>query len=243
MSNFKVVALAFAAAAALTLPGAMADEWNQKTTFKFSGPVEIPGRVLPAGTYVFKLLDSQGDRDIVQVFNKRENQLYGTFITIPDYRLKVRGKPIISFEERVANSPEAVKAWFYPGDNYGHEFVYPKVRAAELARANHQPVPAMPTEMAETTTKTITSKTQPEVMAMKQATLQAEKPNQEEGEIAESFPPQPPAATPATTETASARLPRRLPKTASPVPLIGLLGLMSLSGAGLLRFAGRRGRS
>ena len=37
---------------------AYADEWDQKTIFTFSAPVEIPGQVLGAGTYVFKLADS-----------------------------------------------------------------------------------------------------------------------------------------------------------------------------------------
>jgi len=85
---------------------AHADEWDQKTVFTFSGPVEIPGQVLSAGTYVFKLADSQSDRNIVEVFNKDENHLYGIFLTIPDYRMKPAGKPIITFDERVAGSPE-----------------------------------------------------------------------------------------------------------------------------------------
>src|SRR5271157_4767708 len=94
---------------------ANADERNQKTIFTFSGPVEIPGQVLDPGTYVFKLMDSPSDRNIVQVFNKDENHLYGTFLAVPDYRLKPAGKSIITFEERAADAPEAVRAWFYPG--------------------------------------------------------------------------------------------------------------------------------
>src|SRR5580658_10205077 len=121
-----------------------ADEWDQKTVLTFSGPVEIPGQVLEAGTYVFKLADSASDRNIVQVFDKDENHLYGTFLTVPDYRLKPTGKTIINFDERPAGNPEAVRAWFYPGDNYGHDFVYPKARAVVLAKANNQPVASMP---------------------------------------------------------------------------------------------------
>ena len=55
------------------VPGARADDWNRKTVVTFSGPVEIPGvhlqgwGVLPAGSYVFKILDSQSDRHIVQI--------------------------------------------------------------------------------------------------------------------------------------------------------------------------------
>src|ERR1700730_9463324 len=106
------------------VPRATAGEMDQKTIVTFSGPVEIPGQVLQAGTYVFKLAGSESDRDVVQVFNKDENHLYGTFLAIPDQRLRPAGKPIITFDERPADSPEAVKAWFYPGDNTGHAFVY-----------------------------------------------------------------------------------------------------------------------
>lgn len=123
---------------------AKADAWDQRMVFTFNEPIEIPGQALAAGTYVFKLADSASDRDIVQVFNKAENRLYGTFLAIPDYRLKPTGKTIITFEERAAGSPEAVRAWFYPGDNYGHEFVYPKGKALDLAKANKMPVPSMP---------------------------------------------------------------------------------------------------
>jgi hypothetical protein len=86
---------------------ANADTWDQKTIFTFSGPVEISGQVLDAGTHVFKLADSGSDRNIVQVFNKNENRLYGHFLTVPDYRLKPAGKTIITFDERPSGSPEA----------------------------------------------------------------------------------------------------------------------------------------
>jgi hypothetical protein len=74
------------------MPSARADEWDQKTVFTFSAPVEIPGQVLLPGTYVFKLADSSSDRNIVQVFNKDESHLYGTFLAIADYRIKPSGK-------------------------------------------------------------------------------------------------------------------------------------------------------
>jgi hypothetical protein len=217
----------------VSAPRARADEWNQKTIFTFSGPVEIPGRVLEPGTYVFKLADSLSDRNIVEVYNKDENQLYGIFLAIPDYRLKPAGKPIITFAERPAGSPEAVKAWFYSGDNYGHEFVYPKVKALALAKASNQSVPSMPNELTENTTKPTKSMAEPHVMAMKKAPLKAQQPTQEEVEIAEAFPPTPPAASAAP----GAEMPKRLPKTASPLPLIGLIGFLCLGAGASLRFA------
>jgi len=171
------------------MPRGIADESNQKTIFTFSDPVEIPGQVLLAGTYVFKLADSESDRDIVQVFNKDETYLYGTFLAIPDQRLRPAGKPIITFDEAPAGSPEAVRAWFYPGDTYGHEFVYPKTEALALAKANNTPVASMPAELAENTKKPATTMKEPQVVAMSQAHLTAQKPTGDEAEIAEVFAP------------------------------------------------------
>jgi len=210
-------------------PRALADEWNQRTIFTFSGPVEIPGQVLPAGTYVFKLADSSSDRNIVQVYSKDEKHLYGTFLAIPDARLRPSGRPIITFDETPAGSPEAVRAWFYPGDNYGHQFVYPKPKAVALAKANNTPVPSMPVELTANTTKPAASVKAPQVVAMSQAPLKAQKPNEEEVEIGKVFAaPQPAQQLPAT-----------LPATASLLPLIGLIGLASLAAALGLRLAAK----
>ena len=210
---------------------AAADDFDQKTVFTFSGPVEIPGQVLSAGTYVFKLADSSSDRNIVQVFNKDETHLYGTFLAIPDYRIKPAGKTIITFEERPAGSPEAVKAWFYPGENYGRDFVYPKPKATALAKANNTPVPSMPAEFAANTIKPAATVKAPHIVAMSQAPLKAQKPTEEEVEIAEVF-----------AVSDEAPLPPTLPTTASPLPLIGLVGLLSI-GAGVgLRFAAAKAK-
>lgn len=123
---------------------ARADAWNEKTDITFSVPVEIPGHVLEPGTYVFKIVNATTDRNIVEVYNKKETHWYGTFLTIPDYRLRPVGKAILTFDERAPGSPEAVLAWFYPGDTYGHVFVYPKSEAVRLAKANSRPVASMP---------------------------------------------------------------------------------------------------
>ena len=224
MHNLKTSIVACACLLASMLPQAKADDWDQKTTFTFSGPVEIPGQVLSAGTYVFKLADSASDRSVVQVFNQDQNHFYGTFLTIPDYRLKPAGKPIITFDERAAGSPEAVRAWFYPGENYGHEFVYPKAKAVQLAKANSTPVPSMPNELAANTTKPATTMQETHVVEMKQAPLKAQQPTKEV-EIAQVF------VTQAAPQPA---LPEKLPTTASSLPLVGLLGLFSLASGGLL---------
>jgi hypothetical protein len=204
-------------------PGVRADEWDQKTVFTFGAPVEVPGQVLLPGTYVFKLADSSSDRNIVQVFNKDENHLYGTFLAIPDFRIRPSGKPIITFEERATGSPEAVKAWFYPGQNYGHDFVYPKPKATALAKANKTPVPSMPAELTQNTTMPTTTVQEPHVIAMKTTPLRAQTPAEAEVEIAEVFASPAPDAPPA-----QAPLPAQLPTTASNLPLLGIVGFLSV---------------
>src|SRR6185436_18292314 len=126
-------------------PSSKADDYNKKTTFTFSGPVEIPPvyitgmRILPAGTYVFKLMNSMSNRHIVQIFNKDENVIYATILAIPNYRLTPKDKTVITFNEGVRGAPEAIRAWFYPGANWGEEFVYPKAKAVELAKVTNTP--------------------------------------------------------------------------------------------------------
>src|SRR4051812_7010217 len=134
------------AAAALTVlfaPGARADEWNKKTILTFSGPVQIPGVTLPAGSYVFKLADIAGNRHVVQVFDKDERKIFTTMLAIPNERLDPSDKPVVLFSERASGSPQAVKVWFYPGERIGNEFVYPKTQAMRIAKETHQSVLAM----------------------------------------------------------------------------------------------------
>ncbi|HEX3748109.1 MAG TPA: hypothetical protein VHW09_29470 [Bryobacteraceae bacterium] len=223
------------------LPRASASEWNEKTVFTFNSAVEIPGRVLSPGTYVFKLMDSQSNRNIVEVLNKKENHVYGMFLAIPDYRMKPSGKPIVTFEERAAGAPQAVKAWFYPGDNYGHDFVYPKAKAAELAQANKQAVPSVSNETMAATNESASNESQ--MQNMKQAPMQAQNPSGSESEVAEAFPApantQNQSAQNQASNESSANRSENLPKTASNLPLIGVLGLLSLAGAGLLLGAER----
>jgi len=145
---------------------AAADLYDKKTVVTFSAPVEIPGKVLPPGTYVFKLLDSSSDRNIVEVYDKDEKKLYSTLLAVPDYRLKPSDKPLIRFEERPSDTPEAIKAWFYPGDNYGFEFVYPHERAVKLAKRTNQNVLSMRDDMKKNMATSATSASDPAIQEM-----------------------------------------------------------------------------
>ncbi len=130
-------------AAAITLlavSGAHADEWNKKTYLTFSGPVQIPGATLPAGTYLFQLADPDNARHVVMVASKDGSHVYGMFITIPNDRLDTPDENVVMFGEAPAGAPQAVQAWWYPGERIGEEFVYPKNQATAIAKANHKEV-------------------------------------------------------------------------------------------------------
>lgn len=229
------------------LPYVKADEWNKKTKVTFSQPVEVPGvgiHLLPAGTYTFKLFDSAAQRNIVQIFSEDETTLLATIIAIPNYRLKATDKTVMTFLERAANDPEALRAWFYPGNNYGLEFVYPKDRAVELAKLVNQPVLEMPNELAPIINQPVNSVSEEPVVALKSATIKAVKPSGEEVEIAPlvepstevAVKPKEPVVTPAevalTPKQPTAVQVKRLPQTASEMPLLALIGLLSM-GAGI----------
>ena len=106
------------------IPKVQADESDKKTIVTINEPIQVPGKVLAAGTYVFKLLDSN-DRTLVAIYNADEMHLITTVHGISDYRDETPDETILQLEERPSGQPEALKTWFYPGDHFGVEFVYP----------------------------------------------------------------------------------------------------------------------
>src|SRR4051794_40203305 len=147
MRKVNIMAAALLCVAATGIVSA--DAWNKKTRVTFSGPVQLPaasskvGLVsLAPGTYIFRLNESQGNRHVVQVTNERGNVVHTTILAIPDYRLNATSKTVMYFSERPSGHPPAVKSWFYPGDNFGHRFVYPKAQAVQIAAEVKQPVPS-----------------------------------------------------------------------------------------------------
>lgn len=218
----KLLAATFCLAVlgAICSPTVRADEWNKKTTVTFSQPVEIPGMVLPVGTYVFALVDSQSDRNIVRIFSADQTRVFATILAINNYRLTPTDTTVITFEERPVNRPVALHAWFYPGDQYGQEFVYPKSEALALAKANQTPVLAMPAEEV----ADITAPPEKAAAGLKQAPVVAIEPSGEE--------------VPATTVVAAAPAAAAMPKTAGDLPLLLALGLLLLGlGLSLLAYA------
>jgi hypothetical protein len=224
--HMKLIRTIFAVLALTLLGGtlvssARADTWNKKTVVTFNQPIEVPGRILPAGTYTFKLLDSMSDRHIVQIFNADGSQIITTILAINDYRLRPTGDTVMKFSERPGDAPDALRAWFYPGDNFGQEFVYPKVRAIQLAQVEKIAVPAVDT-LDETVIKT--------------APIVAITPDQKEVEVVTVIQTTPPAAVVETPAPAPDVTTQELPHTASSMPLIALLGGLSITLALSLKF-------
>jgi cobalamin biosynthesis Mg chelatase CobN len=209
---------------------ALASAWDKSTKVTFSQPVQVPGMVLDAGTYIFKLNDSAANRHIVHIFNQDQTRALATILAISSERMKPAEKTIFTYSERPANEPVALSTWFYPGDNIGQEFVYPKSKAAELSRLNHVEVPSTGSDEgyarnSEQTSAPVASETT---------------------EVAENRTPEPestPAtsAQPAPSYSATQAAPRepeeRLPQTASSIPTIGLVGFLLLGVALMLRVA------
>jgi hypothetical protein len=229
MKMFRLFTLLFGLALlyAVNLPTVRADAWDKTTKVTFSEPVQVPGKVLPPGTYVFKLLDSSSNRHIVQIFNEDHTSLITTILAIPNERLEPAGKTILTYDERPADQPVALAAWFYPGDNMGQEFVYPKSESEQLARLNKREVPSTGSEEA-----------YPALKERESAAKPAPAPEPPATATAEPRPEPKPAPEPPHTQMATAQH-ETLPHTASMLPLVGLLGLTLLGFALLLRLAVR----
>jgi len=145
MRALRVLFCAVALAACLA-PGVRADEYTKQTFLTFSGPVQLPGVTLAAGTYQFRLADPEFGRTVVQVWDKDGSRLITTLLTIPDRRMKPSDDPVVTFGERPSGEPMPIRSWFYPTETYGQEFVYPKDQAMKIARDTHSSVLAFDDE-------------------------------------------------------------------------------------------------
>ncbi|MGA2589113.1 MAG: LPXTG cell wall anchor domain-containing protein [Bryobacteraceae bacterium] len=242
MKHFRSIAFAaFAGCIGFALlPNLQADAWNKKTIMTVNEPLEVPSCCTPdhtvtlqPGEYVMVLVDSLSDRHIVRIFDKDEQHVITTILAIPNYRLRPTGKTVFKYWEVPAGQPAALRAWFYPGDNFGQEFAYPKQKAVEIAAFVKTPVPAIEMETVA-------------VDDLKTAPLVVVDESGKASELAAAAPEQAPepvqaaatveAETPAPMEPA----PEALPHTASNMPLLGLLGLVSLALFAALGFRSRR---
>ena len=236
--------LCAAAVAAVLASTATADTWNKKTRVTFSTAVQVPGASLPAGTYVFRLLDSQSNRHIVQVTNPRENHVYATILAIPDYRLNATSKTVMYFSETPRGGGAVpLKSWFYPGDNFGQRFIYPRAKAIEIATATSQSVPAFttatppkadaaPEEVLKSTENVVI--VQPSKAETPYQVTQLEKQDAQDTAGVDGQAVRESAA--ATSAAAAAPAPQRLPRSSSPIHLMAGLGGLLLGASAASRY-------
>jgi LPXTG-motif cell wall-anchored protein len=250
MKHFQNLAFAaFAGCIGLALiPNLQADEWNKKTLLTVNEPLEVPSCCAPGhtvilqpGEYVMALVDSTSDRHIVRIFDKDQKNVITTILAIPNYRLRPTGKTVLGYWEVPAGQPRALRAWFYPGDNFGQEFAYPKETAAQIAAFVKVPVPAIAAEtLAPEDLKTVPLVAVDETGNTTELVQTTPEPA--------AAPAAVPEAAPVATETADravAETPapvQTLPQTASLMPLLGLVGLVSLAVFAALGFSSRRRR-
>lgn len=219
MRKLFFISIVLGAALALTMAApARADTYDRLAFMTFTGPVQVPGAILDAGTYRFRLANPDTSRNILQVLSHDGYSVYTTFFTLPDSRLVTTDNPSVTFKETPAGVPPAVKAMFWGGELSGFAFVYPKGEPVMTPKAivqtpvSYTPIPVAGAPIAEP-------------LAEPDALLEPATPVTE---LAAAEP----AATP---ETAA---PEQLPKTATVVPTMVLGGLTSLLaglGIGLLR--------
>jgi hypothetical protein len=236
-----VTAATVAVVALACSPFATAQAMNpdRKTLLTFSAPIEVPGATLEAGKYMFKLADPMSSRHVVQIFNEDGSKLITTLLTIPDRRLDATPDPVVTFIETPAATPAAIKSWFYPGALTGDEFIYPKDQALRIARVTRSTVLAADTvrgDGIEGMRSAALSRVDAEgrstaVQERAAARAEARTPPAR----AESKTPRAPAAPSAAAGTAGRQAAASdqpaLPRTASRVPLVGLIGLLSLTAA------------
>jgi len=240
--NSIAVTLTFLVVGIGLVPAAQAQSTFERITHvTFSAPVQIPGRVLPAGEYVFQLdILPSNETSIVEIRDKNGEKTLATLLTIADYRLTPTGKTVILFRERPGNAPAALRAWFYPGENFGHEFAYPMREATQLAAANHMNVPAVADDTSDNDLKGA------------QVTQAAGDNNSSQNESVDATPAA--AAAPAYNSAADQQPAQQapqpttqndnnlvasnqpLPKTASPIFQIALLGGFFLAAGLMLGF-------
>jgi hypothetical protein len=217
-----------AAICLLAAPAVYGDDWDKATRITVNHPFEVPGTVLPAGTYIIKILDLAADRHVVRILSEDETKVYATVLGIPDFRLEPTEKTALTFYESPNNGPLPVHSWFYPNHQFGIEFAYREKRATEIAAVSEEPVVAFRPPEPEPVFR---EEPTPEPAQLLNEELFEVAPTGEEVEIAALHPPEiVPEPEPEPV------LPVELPRTATPFPLFGLVALLAGGAATTLRF-------
>jgi hypothetical protein len=216
MRSTSIVRVAFTGLLLAGVMGgtALAQSFDKRTFFTFSGPVAVPGVTLPAGEYMFRVADAATQRNVLQVLSADGKTSYAKFFALRAYRPDSEAvpEPELRFLETAAGMPQAVKTWWYPSDRDGYEFIYPK----EQLRLLTEGVPVVVEEKIP-------------------AIVPPEEPMFEEAPAAAAAPaPEPLQGEPAPESVPVVEPRTELPRTAGATPLIWMMGFGLLFGAGVL---------
>lgn len=235
---------------------ALASDYDKRTVITLNDPVMVAGVqtvTLPPGKYVIKLMNHASNRHIVEIYNEREDELLALALALPHYRLQTTDETVLRYWETPAGNPAALRTWFYPGDQWGQEFVYPKGLAAKIAERAGEPVLAIPEveteaelEQAPVTQITPAGEEKAVEQPAQAATQDYVYDENTLEEISGAYPPEPEGGSAAIAKqfarqeaNAPAQAPAELPATASPYFLLAAAGTLSaLSGLGLKRARG-----
>ena len=233
----------FAVLAVCTSTVASGQTLDNRTYFTFDQPVALPGVTLPAGKYLFRIVDTTSSRRIVQVLDAEGKKPYAMLMSIPAQRSDVPESPEVRFMETAVNTPNALKTWWYPGKSLGYEFIYPKEQALRLAKTASVPVLTTTAADSDTTEEMRTadlarvSSTGAETAVSVEASPAASPVagTARTGDVAAASLDVAPATTPLTpvprapaAATTAASTRTELPQTASALPLATALGVISL---------------
>ncbi len=115
---------------------------NYGDSYKFTNKEtwEVPDATLPPGDYILSVHDKLLDREIFQVKGAKDGKVYSNFLAI--HGKGGNARTILTFWSGPGDV-KAIRAWFIPGQAETWDFVYPKERAIELAKASGSPVAAI----------------------------------------------------------------------------------------------------
>jgi hypothetical protein len=213
----------------------------KKTTLTVAALTQLPGTTLAAGSYVFRQSGEQSGWDIVQVYNSDQSSLVTTLLAYPNPNLVPNGQPFLVYPQSTDSQTQIMEAFFFDGDPVGQQLAYPKKTADAIGAANHVRVPttgtsdAYPSSLPQANSSWSAPVNQGEDAA-------AQTPNTPSASAApEQTTPDPQAASSenagssASAPSGSTAKSEPLPQTASPLPLIGLIGLLAVVGIVVLR--------
>jgi hypothetical protein len=213
---FGIICLATASVLA---PVTRADDSAKQATVTIQSPEQVPGSVLPAGSYAFKQTGAQLGWTIVQIYSNDGSALVTTILAYPNPKVASNGQNVIVYPANGSGSIPAIEGIVFAGDSTVQQLAYPRTAADQIGTANHIRIPTTGTDDA-----------YPHSLPDAASSWSAPVANNSDSDA--SMTAQNTAMTPQNTAMTRQE---KLPQTASPLPMIALIGLFSILGIVILR--------